>query len=169
MLIKLAGVGAMNMERPEAVNYLGVEVSRTGVAKLYGVRVERFIPRNEILELHLKRGYPGERRLLQLVLGSVLLGFMGLQLVDFFIWLLRGGTQYVENVLVLFMLACAGGWLLWDATRAQWYLEVKTQDRTRKLAFERKIDAAVLTVFLNYARQLGYSVDSSVFENRKKE
>jgi hypothetical protein len=152
------------MDQLDTVKYLGVEISRKGISKLYGARVERFIARDEVRELRLKRGNPGERGWLELALGVIFLGVAGLQILGLLSWLMNGGTQTTSNILVMLALLCFGSWLVWDATHPQWYLEVQTLEKTYKLAFNDKIDQAVLRDFLQYGKLVGYAIDAALLE-----
>lgn len=159
----------MNDGKTESIKYLNVEISRKGVSKVYGARVERFIPRDEVRVLHVKYGYPGERAWLQLGLATLLLGAAAIQIADLLFWLLGGGTRYTSNILVLFVLIGLGGWLLWDVLHPQWYLEVHTPEKVRKFAFNQRVDLMLFSTFLTYAKEMGYFIDTSVFDARTSE
>jgi hypothetical protein len=159
----------MNDEKIESVKYMGVEISRVSVAKVAGARTEWSIPRHEIYELRIQYGYPGERRLLQLALGTLLLGGAAWLMLQELFWFLGGGEVVFVRFFVIFVVLLGiGGWLVRDATLAQWYIEVETQEKTRKLAFDEKIDDAHLSMLLSYAKEMGYTVDAAVFEARAK-
>jgi hypothetical protein len=151
----------MDLNEFQALRYQGIEISRTGIASVYGARVNYKIAREEIWALAIKRGHPGERRWLQLVISILLLGWVAVLALDLLLWLVRGGTRFTHDLVAPLFLASIGGWLLWDVLRPQWYLEIQLQEKTRKLAFDFKLDRAQLDLFLTTAGLMGYSIDAS--------
>lgn len=151
----------VDMAEMESIRLLGVEFSRKGIASVYGARTDLFIAHDDIREIKLRYGQAGERRWLQIPLAVVILGAAVLQIVDLLRWLFFGGTRYDFQILVLVVLIGVGGWLLWDAVRKQWYMEVQTLHKTRKLAFHEKVSEPMLQLFVQYAQQFGYSIDAS--------
>jgi len=157
----------MDISSIEGIRYAGVQITREGLAKVYGARTELSITKNEIRAMRLVYGVPGERRWLQLIVGPFLLGLAALQIVNLILWLIRGGTRSVADILVLVFLIGIGGWVTWDAFRKQWYVAVETQDKTHKLAFDEKPNPEMLKRLIQIGARLGYPIDATQFNAAK--
>ena len=149
----------IDLKTLQKLQYMGVEVSPQGIASVYGARTELCIPREEVRTLRVLYGTPGERRWLQIPFALALLGLAAWKIVDLITWLFGGGTRTTLDVIVLVVLIGVGGWLLRDATRPQWFVQVETQEKKRNLAFHGKVDEVMLNILLDYARLIGYHVE----------
>lgn len=144
-----------------SVAYLGVQFSLAGIASVYGARTSLFIPRDDIHSIALKYGYPGERRLFQLILGFVLLGIALWQLGGVLLYLYLSGKIDISSIGVVLPLTGVGTWLLYDAFHRAWFFEVETHGKIKKLPVEGKPSPEIFKQFLVLAQRLGYVIDVS--------
>jgi hypothetical protein len=91
--------------------------------------------------------------------GVVLTGIGLLPTFHFAYWVVRGGTfAWFEAVLMGFVFL--GPWLMIDAMKRGPYLEVRTNEGTKKLAFDPNADREMLDKSLAAAEQLhGYRIE----------
>jgi len=155
------GADILNTNTFDKVQYAGIAISTKGIAKVYGARLESFIPRQEIREICLKYGRAGERRWLQILFAIALLGWAAQRIFAIFLWLTDGGVMYIRMFVMPLPLLGVGGWLMWDLLRPQWHLEVQTAAKTHRLIFDGKVEKSMLSQYINAARQLGYWIDAT--------
>lgn len=141
--------------------YLGVKFSNEGIANVYGARQVTFIPRHEIRRLILRYGIPGERSIIELVLGGLILLLVASQITDLIIWLAQGGVRSWFHLIIPVFLTPVGIWLVRDATQKALYLEVQTDQKTRKISFDSKPDPQLVSIMIRHATDLGYVIDTS--------
>lgn len=153
------------VQQYEQVKYLGIEFSRAGIKKMAGARTDRQARKEDIQGICVKYGRPGERTWFQVIVGVILLGIAIYLLLDVLTWLfVTGGTRSFMSVGPVPFLVGIGGWLVWDAVKPQYYLEVTANTKTYKFAFERAPQAAKLKKFLELAAGLGYAVDTAALK-----
>ena len=155
-----------NLQQINGIEYMSVRFSPTGIANMHGVRTVFSINKQDIHRIRLEYGVPGERWWLELMIGLLLLGVVGLQGVSFISWFWFGGKIYDLCFLTPLLCASAGGWLVWDAVRKQWYLSVETDQKVRKVSFDANPKNLELYAFLQVANQLGYSIDLSLLQKQ---
>jgi hypothetical protein len=155
-----------NFQQIGGIQYLGVRFSLEGMANMHGARTVLSISKQDLRRIRLEYGVPGERWWLELLIGLVLLGVVGLQGLSFLSWLVFGGKMYDVCFVIPLICAGAGGWLVWDAVRKQWYLAVETDQKVCKVSFDENPKIAELSAFLQGANQLGYSIDLSPLQKQ---
>ncbi len=145
-------------DAPAPVRYLTVEMTADGIAEWDGDRHAVFVPREAIIGIELRRGAGGERPIVQVVVGVVLLAagvvLLGaLAAVDRYP---RGALRFAAGGAVLVVL---GAYLLWSAVRPSLYLHVHVKGDARKVLIRGKADLPSLAVSLREAStRFGYEV-----------
>ena len=138
----------------------GIRFSETELAEVDQGRPVLRVRRERIQHIQLRWGSRAARPLVQVLLGTVFLAtgcvIQGLMLWE---WLRNGGVIHVEVVVGLAILALMGGWLLFDALKKGYFLEVSTDSRKEKLRFDRRLSLQKIESLLAEARQrFGYTV-----------
>jgi len=146
--------------RNEWMEQGGVRFSDKEIAELDRDRPVLRIPRDQIREIRLERGFQAARPLVQVVLGGSILAaclwFGGTMLVD---WLRYGGVLQGDIFVALAVMVPLGGWLALHGLRRGLYLAVQTDSRVEKLQLHRSLSREEVETFLSEVRRtLGYPI-----------
>lgn len=130
-----------------SLRYHLIEFTREGLAEMDGRRRAVFLRRGEVRSIALRYGYTAERPLLQLALGSTLL--VGALLATMFaLGMLRRGGWGLRLLAGPVLLGPLGVYVLKQALRRGYYLEVELLRERRKLAVGAAADTGELAGFL---------------------
>lgn len=140
------------------VRYLTLELTTEGIAEWDDHRHAVFVPRDAIVGIELRRGPGGERPIVQIVVGLVLLA-LGVTLLGA-LAAAGGSPRTAGRVSVAGApLTIVGVYLLWSAVRPALYLYVRLKGDARKLLIRGKADLPSLAEALREASvRFGYEV-----------
>jgi hypothetical protein len=147
------------MEPP--VRYCAIELSDAGIAELSREsRRLAFVPKDEIIDIELRRGPAGERIVVQTVLGVAFLGVAFYFCRGLVLWLVHGGPVLFRALGGAMLFAFVGGSLLWTALRPRHHLRIATRSMgLRKLAFGASADPGSLRTVIDQSKRThGYVI-----------
>jgi hypothetical protein len=144
------------------VRYLDIEVSPAGIAELgRDGRPVVNVPREELRTVELRYGPPGERLVLQTVIGTAVL-VVGLALGRGIVAWFYGGYANLNAGAGSVTFTLGGAWFLWRAWRPRHHLRLGTTKGTRRLSFGNVADEASIALVLRaITRTLGIIVKDS--------
>jgi hypothetical protein len=142
----------------ESTEYCGVRCDPDRLVEIDHGRIMAVVKRSEILRIALDRGFQAPHPIRQAVVGVLLLGvgyFPARHLVD---WFLHGGVMLgLELGLIAF--AAMGVWILINALRSGYYLDVQLSTGQQRIAFSSEATAEGVGAFVQtIEEQLGLSV-----------
>jgi hypothetical protein len=155
-----------NVQAGESLEHGGIRFSTDLIAELDRGRSVIRIPREDVRRIALCWGFQAPRPFVQAVLGIGLLLAGIYILVRIIMELMAHGGQVVGRLLIgLVIVGLLGGWLLFEAFKRGYYLEVRTEKRTEKLRFNRRLSRAEIEEFVASVRsQMGWIIDTPSYE-----
>ena len=122
-----------------SVDYRGIRFAPDHVAILERDNELVTIPLDGIHTFTLRRGFTAERPIAEALLGVACCGLAGLALRKVVYWLMRGGTLWDIQILLVLLLPLGISFLR-DASRRGFYLLVELNQGARKLPFVGGLD-----------------------------
>ena len=137
--------------RPNVLDCNNVRFTVDYVCSIVDGRRQIVLNRSDVQQIVLRYGYQAPRPVIQLLLGFVLLGFIFLPL--YHVWrVFNYGGRFFGWEAFWGGFSAIGAWLIYDALKKGWYLDVRTADGHRKLAFTQGADPSQLLAFLERAK-----------------
>ncbi len=100
---------------------------------------------DDVQDMSLRFGFQSKHPLIQALVGAALTLAGGYLLLLQLLWLLPKVVGFKATVLLLPL----GLWMLWDALRRRYYLEIGVPNRAKRLHFKKIADPSELSAFLS--------------------
>ena len=141
------------------VECAGVQFGPDAVTEVDDDQVMVRVGRGDVRGIALRRGFHSAHPVVQVLVGAALAVVGLVPTWHLAQWMVEGGTFFgVEAFLIAFVFL--GPWLIFDGLKRGPYLEVRTGDGVKKLAFDRKADPGVIESALAAAEQrFGYRIE----------
>lgn len=150
------------MQATDAINYGGIQITADRLMETDGGRVMVLVPRDEVRNILLRYGFRSRHPIAQLVIGIVLALTAVIPIAHLIDWSVNGGT-FFEAELGLIVLAVIGVYLILDAPRRGYALEVTSTKGKYSLDFPKGSDAAQVRAVADAARQrFGYEISDDL-------
>lgn len=148
----------MESHAQEKYQRFSIELAADGVSELDQTRRNVFIPRAEILEIHLRHGIAAERPVLTAILGVAAIA-AGLWPLWWLFEVMRSGGRFRVEAIGGAAFLYLGWWLIRNTVRRRYYLAVRTPKEVRKLGLTGPVDLPGLNEMVEAARsRFGYSI-----------
>lgn len=155
-----------NVQGSESLEKGGIRFSEKLLAELDRGRPVVRITRGDVRHIALRWGFQAPRPFVQTVLGAGLLLGGVFILVKIILELRAHGGEISGRLLIgLVIVGLFGGWLLFEAFKRGYYLEVRTEKRAEKLRFSRQLSREEIEEFIASVRsQMGWIIDTPSHE-----
>lgn len=110
------------------------------------------IPRQDVKRIGLRDGILAPHPIIQTIFGLALASLAYFPVRHLIHWLQHGGTLFTFEIWVI-AFASIGAWLVVTALRRGVFFEVETAQGTKRLAFQKRPEAAALDAFVKSIEQ----------------
>lgn len=117
------------------------------------------IPKDDIVQIDLKRSIASERPIIQFLLGLIITipGFNASRVI--WHWLFFGGTLYIDIAFSFILLIPLGLWLSFSSLQKRILLEISTKKNKRKILFKKEHSIEEIRNYIAQVNEVhGYKV-----------